>query len=355
MWPEGQPRGPGVQVSPIGHALAHTVCLPAARSKARGNLPQPSRALQTQVPEGQCATQSGPKTAALDRVLRLSTLSAALTLQSTLRRILAAGLCSPKERAGLERVGVGVGVWTQDVRIMFVAAGPAAVHCLAGDANGNLYAWGRNEVRHTHAHTHTQRYTAFCTVKYRSLRHTLPCATRPMRSTCVCVSRSTSVCVCVCVVVTAEGSVGPRRQHQQKQPYNCRGTARKTRHRRYGASHTHRQTRTHTHWMVATPRSERKLGSGLYAFEHVCVCVCMCVCVCHSCWWEASHTGLHQGGRLVLIRTQPTGTHTFKHRDTHRHTHTHTHITHISHTHDHTHTLGARACIQREHRCEKID
>lgn len=30
---------------------------------------------------------------------------------------------------------------------MFVAGGAAAVHCLAGDADGNLYSWGRNEVR----------------------------------------------------------------------------------------------------------------------------------------------------------------------------------------------------------------
>jgi alpha-tubulin suppressor-like RCC1 family protein len=30
---------------------------------------------------------------------------------------------------------------------MFVSAGPAAVHCLAGDSEGRLYSWGRNEVR----------------------------------------------------------------------------------------------------------------------------------------------------------------------------------------------------------------
>ncbi|KAF5837112.1 regulator of chromosome condensation 1/beta-lactamase-inhibitor protein II [Dunaliella salina] len=33
----------------------------------------------------------------------------------------------------------------EGVRIMFVAGGSAAVHCLAGDADGNLYSWGRNE------------------------------------------------------------------------------------------------------------------------------------------------------------------------------------------------------------------
>jgi len=33
----------------------------------------------------------------------------------------------------------------EGVKVMFVAAGPAAVHCLVGDASGNLYTWGRNE------------------------------------------------------------------------------------------------------------------------------------------------------------------------------------------------------------------
>ncbi|KAG2451142.1 hypothetical protein HYH02_004409 [Chlamydomonas schloesseri] len=32
-----------------------------------------------------------------------------------------------------------------DVKIMFIAAGPAACHCFAGDSEGNLYSWGRNE------------------------------------------------------------------------------------------------------------------------------------------------------------------------------------------------------------------
>ncbi|KXZ45514.1 hypothetical protein GPECTOR_53g100 [Gonium pectorale] len=32
-----------------------------------------------------------------------------------------------------------------DVKIMFIASGPAACHCFAGDAAGNLYSWGRNE------------------------------------------------------------------------------------------------------------------------------------------------------------------------------------------------------------------
>ncbi len=30
---------------------------------------------------------------------------------------------------------------------MFIASGPAACHCFAGDSAGNLYSWGRNEVR----------------------------------------------------------------------------------------------------------------------------------------------------------------------------------------------------------------
>lgn len=32
-----------------------------------------------------------------------------------------------------------------DVKIMFIASGPAACHCFAGDTAGNLYSWGRNE------------------------------------------------------------------------------------------------------------------------------------------------------------------------------------------------------------------
>ncbi|KAL6753725.1 RCC1/BLIP-II [Haematococcus lacustris] len=31
------------------------------------------------------------------------------------------------------------------IRVMFVAAGSSAVHCMAGDTSGRLYAWGRNE------------------------------------------------------------------------------------------------------------------------------------------------------------------------------------------------------------------
>jgi len=34
----------------------------------------------------------------------------------------------------------------QGIKIRFVAAGPAAAHCLAGDMEGKLYTWGRNEV-----------------------------------------------------------------------------------------------------------------------------------------------------------------------------------------------------------------
>jgi alpha-tubulin suppressor-like RCC1 family protein len=44
------------------------------------------------------------------------------------------------------RTDVHALISTQGVRIMFVAGGSAAVHCLAGDADGNLYSWGRNEV-----------------------------------------------------------------------------------------------------------------------------------------------------------------------------------------------------------------
>jgi hypothetical protein len=33
---------------------------------------------------------------------------------------------------------------------MFIAAGPAAVHCIAGDSEGRLYTWGRNEVGSPH-------------------------------------------------------------------------------------------------------------------------------------------------------------------------------------------------------------
>ena len=35
----------------------------------------------------------------------------------------------------------------QGVKIAFIASGPSAVHCLAGDTEGRLYTWGRNEVR----------------------------------------------------------------------------------------------------------------------------------------------------------------------------------------------------------------
>jgi hypothetical protein len=34
----------------------------------------------------------------------------------------------------------------QGIKVMFIAAGSAAVHCIAGDANGVCYTWGRNEV-----------------------------------------------------------------------------------------------------------------------------------------------------------------------------------------------------------------
>ena len=34
---------------------------------------------------------------------------------------------------------------SQGIKIAFVSSGPAAVHCLAGDVDGNLYSWGRNE------------------------------------------------------------------------------------------------------------------------------------------------------------------------------------------------------------------
>lgn len=32
-----------------------------------------------------------------------------------------------------------------DIKVMFVAAGPAAVHALIGDSSGNVWTWGRNE------------------------------------------------------------------------------------------------------------------------------------------------------------------------------------------------------------------
>jgi len=35
----------------------------------------------------------------------------------------------------------------QGIRIAFVAGGPTAVHAMIGDVNGNVYTWGRNEVR----------------------------------------------------------------------------------------------------------------------------------------------------------------------------------------------------------------
>jgi hypothetical protein len=32
-----------------------------------------------------------------------------------------------------------------DIKIMWVSAGPAAVHALVGDADGHVWTWGRNE------------------------------------------------------------------------------------------------------------------------------------------------------------------------------------------------------------------
>ena len=37
-------------------------------------------------------------------------------------------------------------VMLQGIKIAFIAAGSAAVHCIAGDMDGRLYTWGRNEV-----------------------------------------------------------------------------------------------------------------------------------------------------------------------------------------------------------------
>lgn len=34
---------------------------------------------------------------------------------------------------------------TQGVKIMFIAGGPAATHCIAGDVHGRTFIWGRNE------------------------------------------------------------------------------------------------------------------------------------------------------------------------------------------------------------------
>jgi hypothetical protein len=36
---------------------------------------------------------------------------------------------------------------TQGIKIAFISGGTSAVHCLAGDVDGRLYTWGRNEVR----------------------------------------------------------------------------------------------------------------------------------------------------------------------------------------------------------------
>ncbi len=33
------------------------------------------------------------------------------------------------------------------MKIRWIAAGPSAAHCLAGDMEGRLFSWGRNEVR----------------------------------------------------------------------------------------------------------------------------------------------------------------------------------------------------------------
>lgn len=62
------------------------------------------------------------------------------------------GTCSPTVGVGLRirpthshRPTCNV-VHAQGKRIMFVAGGAAAVHCMAGDSEGNLYTWGRNEV-----------------------------------------------------------------------------------------------------------------------------------------------------------------------------------------------------------------
>ena len=42
----------------------------------------------------------------------------------------------------------------QGVKVRFVAAGPAAAHCLVGAMDGKLFTWGRNEVMPL---LHTQR------------------------------------------------------------------------------------------------------------------------------------------------------------------------------------------------------
>lgn len=50
----------------------------------------------------------------------------------------------------------------QGIRIAFVAGGPTAAHCIAGDVNGACYTWGRNEARGARARGAMARAHARC-------------------------------------------------------------------------------------------------------------------------------------------------------------------------------------------------
>lgn len=69
---------------------------------------------------------------------------------------------TPRQGAhgGLTFRACPLGARAQGIKIMFVAAGPAAVHCMVGDAAGRLYTWGRNEVRNCLGHGGTRRAPA---------------------------------------------------------------------------------------------------------------------------------------------------------------------------------------------------
>ncbi len=44
----------------------------------------------------------------------------------------------------------------QDVKVMWVAAGPSACHSVIGDAEGRCWTWGRNEVQLPSKHKHVK-------------------------------------------------------------------------------------------------------------------------------------------------------------------------------------------------------
>lgn len=43
---------------------------------------------------------------------------------------------------------------SQGVKVMFIAAGSGACHCILGDEAGQCYTWGRNEVSHNSLFLH---------------------------------------------------------------------------------------------------------------------------------------------------------------------------------------------------------